>query len=75
MPRRSIHTTHDPAYEKELPQARPNVIFEMGMAFGKHPDRTLIVEFGITRTLSDVHGLNTIRFTDDEQSRKKIASR
>jgi hypothetical protein len=37
-------TPSDQEYEKRLtPQARPNVIFEMGMAFGKYPGRTLIV--------------------------------
>jgi hypothetical protein len=47
----------------------------MGMAFGKYPDRTLIVEFGQTRPFSDVTGRNTIRFSDTPQSRKKIADR
>ena len=68
--------THDLAHERQLtPQARPNVIFEMGMAFGKYPDRTLIVEFGHTRPFSDVTGRNTIHFTDNSQSRTKIADR
>ena len=67
---------HDPAHEKQpTPQARPNVLFEMGMAFGKYPDRTLIVEFGHTRPFSDVTGRNTIHFSDNPQSRKTIADR
>jgi predicted nucleotide-binding protein len=69
-------TEHDPASERQLTrQARPNVIFEMGMAFGKHPDRTVIVEFGRTRELTDVIGRNTIHFRDDAATRKKIADR
>lgn len=48
---------HDPADEKHLsPQARPNVLFEMGMAFGKYPHRTVIVALGATRQFSDTVG-------------------
>jgi hypothetical protein len=38
--------------EERAPQARPNVLFEAGMTFGKHADRTVIVEFGKTRPLA-----------------------
>jgi hypothetical protein len=51
------------------------VIFEMGMAFGKYPARTLIVEFGFNRPFTDTTGRNTIRFSDNPASRKKIADR
>jgi predicted nucleotide-binding protein len=68
--------THDPADDKQLtPQARPNVLFEMGMAFGKYPARTVIVQFGHTRPFSDVAGRNTIHFRDNPQSRKKLSDR
>lgn len=68
--------THDSADDKQLtPQARPNVLFEMGMAFGKYPARTVIVQFGHTRPFSDVAGRNTIQFRDNPQSRKKLADR
>ena len=66
----------DPDHEKRLTaQARPNVLFEMGMAFGKYPMRTVIVEFGRPRPFSDVAGRSTIHFSDAAASRKKIADR
>ncbi|MBK9153181.1 MAG: nucleotide-binding protein [Chloracidobacterium sp.] len=66
----------DPAYEAALmPQARPNVIFEAGMAMAKFPDRTVIVEFGITRPMSDISGLNVIRMSNDPEVRNELADR
>ena len=47
----------DPAHEKNLTrQARPNVLFEAGMSFGKNPDSTILVQVGETRPFSDVAG-------------------
>ncbi len=64
---------NDPEYEKKLtPQARPNVIFETGMAFGFSPERTIIVEFGQLRPFSDVAGRHTIRFDGSEVKRYEL---
>lgn len=46
---------------KETPQARPNVIFEAGMAFGICKERTLLMEYGDVNTFSDVDGINVVR--------------
>jgi predicted nucleotide-binding protein len=68
--------TSDQDHDKRLtPQARPNVIFETGMAYGKYPERTIMVEIGNSRPFSDTVGRNTIRFLDNAVSRKKIADR
>jgi len=42
-------------------QARPNVLFEAGMAFGLYPHRTILVEVGELRPISDLVGRYTVR--------------
>ncbi|MDD4996804.1 MAG: nucleotide-binding protein [Syntrophales bacterium] len=62
--------------EKEfLLQARPNVLFEAGMAFGRHPDRTLLVEVGQVKKFSDVAGRHVVRLSNESTSRHEIAER
>jgi hypothetical protein len=56
-------------------QARPNVLFEAGLAFGRHPDRTILVECGSLRGFSDVAGRHAIRMADDSESRNELAGR
>ena len=52
----------DPDHERALTcQPRPNVTFEAGRAFGTHPDRTILVEVGALRPVSDLAGLNVVR--------------
>ncbi len=66
----------DPPYETELTcQARPNVLFEAGMAFGRFPEQTLLVEIGELRPFSDVAGRHAVRLTNSSQSRHDFALR
>jgi len=67
---------HDPPYEATLtPQARPNVILEAGMALGLFPDRTVIVELGNLRPMSDTVGRHVIRMNDSPEKRQDLAQR
>jgi predicted nucleotide-binding protein len=62
--------------EKEIRlQARPNVLFEAGMAFGTHHDRTLLVEVGQLKAFSDVAGRHVVRLSNSSDRRNEIAER
>jgi predicted nucleotide-binding protein len=68
--------SNDAAHERDLTgQARPNVLFEAGMAFGLHPDRTILVELGELRPFSDVFGRHVIRLDGTEGPLRDIAGR
>ena len=41
-------------------QARPNVLFEAGMAFGRNPDSTILVQVGKVKPFSDVGGRHVL---------------
>ena len=62
--------------EKEFRlQPRPNVLFEAGMAFGRNPNRTLLIEVGRVKAFSDVAGRHVIRLTDSPENRQDVAER
>jgi len=55
-------------------QARPNVLFEAGMAFGRHPEHTVLVEFGKVRKFTDIAGRFIVRLDGSAESRTKLAN-
>ncbi len=67
---------NDPEYERETtPQSRPNVIFEAGLALGKYPDRTILVQVGVLRPFSDIAGRHFVRLRNSSKARQELAQR
>jgi predicted nucleotide-binding protein len=56
-------------------QARQNVIFEAGIALGAHPEKTLLVEVGDVRKISDISGMHILHLSNSATSRKELAQR
>jgi hypothetical protein len=74
--REELRGNNEPSYETELtPQARPNVIFEAGMAMGMFPKRTVLIEIGELRPMSDITGRHVIRLNNSSQQRQELANR
>lgn len=66
----------EPSFEKKLTgQARPNVLFEAGIAFGTHPTRTVLVQVGEMRPFSDTAGRLVVKFHDSAPKRKELERR
>lgn len=65
--------------EKEVesltPQARPNVLFEAGMAIGRNADRTILVQLGETRPFSDIAGRHIVYLDNTSEKRLEVVSR
>jgi len=56
-------------------QARPNVFFEAGLAFGQFPQKTILLEFGDVRAASDLAGRHVLRFDGSAEKRHELAER
>jgi predicted nucleotide-binding protein len=69
-------TRSDGSSEKNLRgQPRSNVLFESGLALGRHPDKTVLVEVGKLRKFSDIAGRHVVRLTNDYDKRNDLANR
>ncbi len=67
---------NDPSYEKQLSgQARPNVLFEAGMAFGRYPNQTILVQVGQVRPFSDVGGRHVVQLSNSTESRQELITK
>lgn len=56
-------------------QPRPNVIFEAGLALGAHSDKTILVQVGDIRDISDIAGKHMAHLNNSPASRKALAMR
>jgi predicted nucleotide-binding protein len=71
-----FHKASDPPYEKRMVgQARPNVLFEAGMAFGRDPNSTVLVQVGDVKPFSDVGGRHVTRLTNDVEARSELVTK
>lgn len=74
--RPDLVTPTDKPYERTLTaQARPNVLFEAGMAFATHPGRTLLVQVGNVKEFSDVGGRHVVHMTGDYAKRQELVTK
>ncbi len=74
--RRQFHRQDEPEIEKTWqPQPRPNVLVEAGMALAISEKRTVLVEFGPLRGISDILGRHTVRMDNTPESRKRLLER
>lgn len=65
----------DRAEGESLLQPRPNVLFEAGLALALWPDQTILVEVGRVKMPTDLSGINSIRMSDDPNSRAHLRKR
>jgi predicted nucleotide-binding protein len=68
-----LWTTHENALEKQyLPQPRQNVLFEAGVAYGRNPNRTVLIRIGPHRPMSDLAGHHILSLDDSPESRQAV---
>ena len=66
----------DPTYERRyVGQARANVLFEAGMAFGRYPNATVLVQVGDVKPFSDIGGRHVTRLGNDPESRSEFVTK
>lgn len=66
----------EPEHERHLTgQPRPNVLLEAGTALATHSDRTLIVEIGAIRPISNLGGRNVVRVDGSAETLNAAAAR
>ena len=74
--RQDLLLPSDRPYERMLTgQARPNVLFEAGMAFATHPDRTVMVQLGNVREFIDVAGRHVVHMSNEYSKRQELATK
>jgi predicted nucleotide-binding protein len=70
-----VGTTEKASEGKLRGQARPNVIFETGIAIGTHHRKTVIVQVGEVKPFTDIGGMHILHLTGSDNSRHEFANR
>jgi predicted nucleotide-binding protein len=74
--REEFRRTSDAEFESQLlPQPRPNVLFEAGMAMAHFPNRTVLVRVGRCRPFSDIAGIHFVEMDNTIEKRRDLARR
>jgi predicted nucleotide-binding protein len=60
---------------KAQAQPRPNVLFEAGLAMGRHAEKTVLVQIGKIKSFSDVAGRHIVKLGESTESRNDLANR
>lgn len=68
----SLRNVHDKEIETKRWQARPNVIFEAGMAFMRDRSRVVFVLLGAVELFSDVAGIHVLRLNNDATAGRRV---
>jgi predicted nucleotide-binding protein len=56
-------------------QARPNVIFETGIAIGTHHRKTVMIQVGLVKSFTDIGGMHIPYLSNEDKSRHEFANR
>lgn len=71
-----LQRDNDPREESEWTlQPRPNALFEAGLAFGRQPTRTVLVELGRLRGLTDLLGRHAVRLDGGVPALRQLVQR
>jgi len=66
----------DSAVEKEqVGQARPNVLFEAGMAVSSHPESTVLVQVGNVKPFTDIGGVHITHLDNTPEKRNELITK
>lgn len=72
----NLRRTHEREDDREpTGQARLNVVLEAGLALQSHPKRTILLEMGHTREISDLAGRNAVRLDGTTEKLNSLANR
>jgi predicted nucleotide-binding protein len=67
--------TEDEYETRLMPQPRPNVLIEAGMALGRDPSRVVVVQLGQLRPISDLFGKHIVLLDNTSRKRQDVVDR